>query len=298
MTTQAAANARRTENSHPLLDHLEADLTLLEPAHLRERLNLLDDLDAAFGDLDAVPTQKSGGALQRAKAIRTQLEATNAALYRGLRSAIRRGEEPCPLLPWLEALTQEEKNPAPGPAFDHRDDLVSGVLQIREPSPLSLQPESEMVFYQPTPVRHVLSMIKASALSRKDVLVDLGSGLGHVSLLASLLTGAQSLGIEIESAYVESAQQCAHGLHQSRVRFLNQDARTADLSGGTVFYLYTPFTGSILATVLERLRRESTTRPIRICTLGPCTSRVAEASWLHPATTPDPGQITLFHPRP
>ena len=133
MTTQAAANARRTENTHPLLDHLEADLTLLEPEHLRERLNLLDDLDAAFGDLDAVPTQKSGGALQRAKAIRTQLEATNAALYRGLRSAIRRGEKPCPLLPWLEALTQEEKNPAPGPAFDHRDDLVSGVLQIREP---------------------------------------------------------------------------------------------------------------------------------------------------------------------
>jgi hypothetical protein len=297
MTTQTTtANEHWTENPHPLLDHLETDLTLLEPEHLRERLILLDDLDAAFGDLDAAPKQTGGGVLQRAKAIRTQLEATNAELYRGLRSAILRGE-PCPLLPWLEALTQEE-NPAPGPAFDHRDDLVSGVLQIREPSPLSLQPECEMVFYQPTPVRHVLSMIKTSALSRKDVLVDLGSGLGHVSLLASLLTGAESLGIEVESAYVSSAQQCARGLHQSPVRFLNQDARTADLSRGTVFYLYTPFTGSILATVLERLRRESTTRPIRICTLGPCTSSVAEASWLQPATTPDPGQITLFHPRP
>jgi len=298
MTTQAAANARWREDPHPLPAHLEADLTRLEPEHLCERLKLLDDLDAAFGDLDAVPTQTSGGVLQRAKAIRMQLEATNANLYRGLRSAIRSGEEPFPLLPWLEALTQEEENPAPGPAFDHRDDLVSGVLQIREPSPLSLQPESEMVFYQPTPVRHVLSMIKGSALSRNDVLVDLGSGLGHVSLVASLLTGAQSLGIEVESAYVASAQLCAHGLHQSRVRFLNEDARTADLSRGTVFYLYTPFTGSILATVLERLRRESTTRAIRICTLGPCTSSVADASWLHPTTTPDPGQITLFHPRP
>lgn len=296
MTTHSAANARWTENPHPLLDHVEADLTLLQPEHLRQRLNLLDDLDAAFGDLDAVPTQACGGVLQRAKAIRIQLEATNAELCLGLRSAIRSGGKPCPLLPWLEALTQEE-NPAPGPAFDHRDDLVSGVLQIREPSPLSLQPESEMVFYQPTPVRHVLSMIKASALSREDVLVDLGSGLGHVSLLGSLLTGAESLGIEVESAYVASAQQCANGLHQSRVRFLNQDARTTDLSRGTVFYLYTPFTGSILATVLERLRRESTTRAIRICTLGPCTSSVAEASWLQPTTTPNPGQITLFQPR-
>jgi hypothetical protein len=109
-----------------------------------------------------------------------------------------------------------------------------------------------------------------------------------------MLTGARSIGIEVEAAYVASAQECAQGLRQSRVRFLHDDARTADLCGGTVFYLYTPFTGSILADVLARLREESTHRPIRICTFGPCTGTVAKEAWLRADALPDPDQITVF----
>ena len=136
----------------------------------------------------------------------------------------------------------------------------------------------------------------ASALSAADVLVDLGSGLGHVPMLASMLTGVQGLGIEVEAAYVASAQECAQSLHLSRVRFIHEDARAADLSSGTVFYLYSPFTGSILADVLERLRKESTRRPIRICTLGPCTCTLAQEAWLQANALPHPGQVTIFHP--
>ena len=153
-----------------------------------------------------------------------------------------------------------------------------------------------MVFYQPTPVRHILRLIGASALSEADVFVDVGSGLGHVPLLVSMLAGLQSLGIEVEAAYVMSAQECAQRLHQSRVGFIHADARTADLSVGTVFYLYSPFTGSILIDVLDRLRTESTIRQIRICTLGPCTSMVARESWLASTALPDPDHITVFEP--
>ena len=136
----------------------------------------------------------------------------------------------------------------------------------------------------------------ASALSAADVLVDLGSGLGHVALLASMLTGVQGLGIEVEAAYVASAQECAQSLNLNRVRFIHEDARAADLSSGTVFYLYSPFTGSILADVLERLRKESTRRPIRICTLGPCTCTLAQEARLQANALPHPGQVTIFHP--
>jgi hypothetical protein len=62
------------------------------------------------------------------------------------------------------------------------------------------------------------------------------------------------------------------------------------------FYLYSPFTGSILADVLERLRKESTRRPIKICTLGPCTCTVAQESWLRASALPHPVQITVFQP--
>jgi hypothetical protein len=148
-----------------------------------------------------------------------------------------------------------------------------------------------MVFYQPTPVRHILHLIAATALAEDDVFVDLGSGLGHLSLLVSMLTGAQSLGIEVQAAYVASAQECAQSLHLSRVRFIAQDARAADLSSGTVFYLYSPFTGSILTDVLSALRMESTRRSVKICSLGPCTRRVAKETWLKASTLPDRGVL-------
>jgi hypothetical protein len=151
-----------------------------------------------------------------------------------------------------------------------------------------------MVFYQPTPVRHILHLIAATGLAEDDVFVDLGSGLGHVPLLVSMVTGAQSLGIEVQAAYVASARECAQRLHLSRVRFIPQDAREADLSSGTVFYLYSPFNGSILTDVLSALRMESTRRSIKICSLGPCTRTVANETWLKASALRDAGRITVF----
>ena len=181
-----------------------------------------------------------------------------------------------------------------GMGFDNRDELVSGVLQLREPSEPDLQRSAEMVPYQPTPVRHILHLITATALAEDDVFVDLGSGLGHVPLLVSMVTGAQSLGIEVQAAYVASARKCAQSLHLSRVRFIAQDAREADLSSGTVFYLYSPFKGSILTDVLCALRMESKRRSIKICSLGPCTRTVANETWLKASALPDTGRITVF----
>ena len=153
--------------------------------------------------------------------------------------------------------------------------VVSRIFQLLEPSEPNLQQSPEMVPYQPTPVRHILQLIVATALAEDDVFVDLGSGLGHVPLLVSIMTGVHSLGVEVQATYVASARECAQSLHLSRVQFIPQDARDADLSRGTVFYLYSPFNGSILTDVLGALRRESTRRPIKICSLGPCTRTVA-----------------------
>jgi hypothetical protein len=131
-------------------------------------------------------------------------------------------------------------------------------------------------------------------VAEDDVFVDLGSGLGHVPLLVSMMTGAQSLGIEMQVAYVVSARECAQSLQLSRVQFIAQDARDADLSCGSVFYLYSPFKGSILADVLGALQKESRNRPIKICSLGPCTHRVADETWLKTSELSDRGSITVF----
>jgi hypothetical protein len=110
--------------------------------------------------------------------------------------------------------------------------------------------------------------------------VDVGAGLGHVPLLVNLLGGVAARGIEIEPAYCEIAAGWAADLGLSQVLFIQGDARYANYSEGTVFFLYTPFSGYMLAEVLERLRVESQRRRIRLFTYGPCTLQVARQPWL------------------
>jgi hypothetical protein len=277
---------------------LEADSSLFLPGQLRERLIALDDLDAGFGGFDSEDSTRCTYSClhQRAKALRIRLEAANSELYQSVRSDIVRGGQPRALLQWLEdsATDNEPGGPLPGLGFDYRDELLSGVLQLLEPSEPNLQPSPEMVPYQPTPVRHVLHLIAAAAVAEDDVFVDLGSGLGHVPLLVSMVTGAQSFGVEVQAAYAASAQKCAQSLRLSRLQFMAQDARDADLSRGTTFYLYSPFKGSILADVLSALRRESMRRPIKICSLGPCTRTLSNETWLKANALADRGRITVF----
>jgi len=303
MSTTVRAVSRGDEiecdhNLHAFLCGMEADSSLVQPERLRERLMALDELDAGFGGFDSGDSTSctDSSVRKRAEALRTRLEAANAALYRSVRSDIVRGGEPRALLQWLQDLAShdESKGPLPSLGFDCRDELLSGVLQLREPGELNLLRSPEMVPYQPTPVRHILHLIAATALTEEDLFVDLGAGLGHVPLLVSMVTGARSLGIEVQAAYVESARECAQSLHLSRVRFSAQDAREADLSRGTVFYLYSPFNGSILIDVLSALQRQSTRRSIKICSLGPCTRTVANETWLKPSAMPDTRRINVF----
>jgi hypothetical protein len=278
---------------------LETDSSLSKREELQARLVALDDLDRRFGGSEAFTNPTNSQNYRRAQALRLRLEAANKELYQSFRSDITRGAFPHRLLQWIQGSASQNRSvsPAPGLGFDWRDELVSGIFQFREPSEPHLQGSPEMVPYQPTPVRHILDLIAANVLSKGDILVDLGSGLGHVPLLVSLLTGIRSVGIEVQAVYVDSAQECAQSLHLSRVRFVAKDARAADLSDGTLFYLYSPFNGSILTDVLSALRRESRRKAIKICSLGPCTSTVANEPWLKASTLLDMERITVFESR-
>jgi hypothetical protein len=298
--TARGQESRREAGLRVLLCRLEADAARLAPERMRERLLALDELEAAVFDLESADGVRrvDPELVKRAFLLRERLEAANAGLYGSLRLAIA-GGEPRVLLPWLVETAGEcaPEGILPGLGVDWRDDLVSGVLELREPGWREGGLSAEMVAYQPTPARHVVEMIGATGLAEGDVHVDLGSGLGHVPILAAMLSGAETVGIEVQAAYVESARECARRLRLGRVQFLAQDVREADLSCGTVFYLYTPFKGSILTEVLGALRRESERRVIRICSFGPCTRVIAKEGWLEPRTAPDTERVTVFDPR-
>lgn len=256
------------------LSQLEQDASLREPGRLRERSDALDRLDAWRV---LAPPGDGGG--DRIDALEAELLAVDASLYAQLRDVIRCGDEASVLLDLVRANREDEGDPS-SDRYDHLDALVSGLLRIEETSTSLAALDAGMVFYQPTPARHIFDAIERCDLRRDDVLVDLGAGLGHVPLLAAICTGARCIGIEWQAAYVEAARQCASELRLARVRFEQGDVREADLSEGTVFYLYTPFEGAMLRQVLERLRVEAGRRAIRLCTLGPCTATIAGETWL------------------
>lgn len=262
------------------------------------RLNALDELDTIIGDLDpgALITYSDRGLIADARALRFQFEAANKMLYQAAHAEIAiHGNSPS-LDRWLREMTKDRKSeiPRPGLSFDLLDEIVSGVLQFCGPGGTSLLLSPEMTAYQPTPARHILDLIAACKFSSEDILVDLGSGLGHVPLLVCILAGIRTLGVEVQPDHAASAQQAAQRLNLRRVRFVAEDARTTDLSDGTVFYMFTPFTGSILTDVLHRLHGQSKARQITICALGPCTRILQGQTWLRAKHRPDTERIAIF----
>jgi hypothetical protein len=277
-----------------LTRELEVDRSLAELDRFRERVEALDRLDAypldrQFSALDSGSIEAT--LYRRARALHAKLEATNLKFYDTIREEIQRGADPNKLLQWTvrSGKVGDAIRLALGESYDYL-----GVLRFAKPDAPIVQLPAEMVSYQPTPARHIFDLIARTQLTERDVLIDLGSGLGHVPLLASICTSGRSVGIEVEGAYVHCARQSAYELNLNNVTFIQQDAREVDLSKGTVFYLYTPFLGTILREVLDLLRREAVSREIRVCTFGPCTPTVGEERWLEPIEPPEAGRVAVF----
>lgn len=281
-----------------LIGGLEHDLRLVEPDRLRQRIDALDRLEAYL-----VQGESSGlmelETYERAKTIYGKLEAANAGIYESIRVEIQRGAGREILLQYLpeSGFDQDAGRRVGGESYDYLDELIGGVLQLERPGAEVVQLEAEMVHYQPTPARPIFDLIGRIALAESDVLMDLGSGLGHVSLLSAICSEARVIGIELEAAYVDCARRSAEALNLNNVTFIRQDVREADLSRGTVFYLYTPFTGMILRAVLDSLRQEAASREIRVCTFGTCTPIIAEERWLEAHDAVESGRVAVFSSR-
>ena len=172
------------------------------------------------------------------------------------------------LLEWIEGLEP-----------DARDAGVETYLNIRTCDVSSVSPGEHLIGYHQSGVDAVLQAFAEVPLQAHDVLIDLGSGLGKVVMLAHLLTGAKARGIEIQSRLVEQARGAATRLGLD-VDFTQADVRDSPLDDGTVFFLYLPFTGPVLADVLRRLEQVAKLHAIVVCALGVEVERLAP--WLVP----------------
>jgi len=164
--------------------------------------------------------------------------------------------------------------------YDTLDALMHGLLSTEQAPVVVQRREIDMIAYEPTPARVILDLVDQVGLTAQDVFYDIGAGLGHVVLLVHLMTQAVARGVEIEAAYCRHAQQCAEALGLSQVHFVQSDARQMHYADGTVFFMYTPFTGEPLHTVLAGLHRVARNHAIVLCTYGACTFEVVRQPWL------------------
>ncbi len=272
---------------------IEKNEALIEEANFMDRAEAIDFIEFhIIYRIDCLRSSSQAedltGLKQHAESLKNRLEGIDETLFRRLRVNIRSGNytreglrrqfDNCVEHAYNEHAHKERNQD--DVCYDALDIFVNGLLRIDVALEETKQREPDMVFLQPTPARIVLELIEEANITKDDVFYDLGSGLGQVPILVGLLTGAKTKGIEFEAAYCDYAQQSARRLNLSHVEFVNLGARDADYSDGTIFFMYTPFTGKLLQDVLEKLKGESRKRTIRICTYGPCTPHVSNQSWL------------------
>jgi len=217
-----------------------------------------------------------------ASARAAELEARTARVSARLRARIASGRYTREGLRQVFRALATAEAPESGtiPHYGLGDSLLAGLLHPGEPEPETRAIEPELVFYQPSPVHVIVSLFERAELGPGDQICDLGSGLGHVLILARLLFGARALGVEREPAYFEHAQRSIRALCLNGIELLCADAREADFGASNVFFLYTPFRGAVLGQVMKRLREQARTRHLRVCCSGPCSQMITREDWL------------------
>ena len=263
---------------------LERDSSLHSSDNLTgrfEALKTLDFLEEAYKIQGGDP--HSGVGLRRVRALQGSLGALNQALFGKLRTGIRTGTFTSGQL-WrlLESNCRYRRGDTACMHWgaEAADALAAGLFRSDcVPQPWDGS-DVEMIHYESTPVSAVLELVDRVPLTRGDRFVDIGSGLGQVVLLVHLLTGVEAVGLEVVPAYVEQARDEADRLGVDGVSFSVGDARDADLCGGTVYFLFSPFKGEMLQTVLNRLGHEARMRQLTVSSFGPCTEQIAGEPWL------------------
>ncbi len=273
------------------IESIEKNASLKEAKKLEQRIEVIDFIEFhilfLIEDLqgNAIPFFNLISLKDRAEKIKAELEEINRWLFDRLRTQIQLATDKTKEFKSLvdqyidydlyDNVNRQEI------AYDHLDILINGLCNFLDIPEQTKDLDHEMVYYQKTPARIVLELVEKSNYQKGDFFVDLGSGLGQVAILVNLLTGIPCKGIEYEPSFCSYADICAKGLTLSNVTFLEADARKADYSEGTIFFMFTPFRGEMMEEVLKLLKIQSVLRKIKIITYGPCTSQVALQDWLH-----------------
>lgn len=197
--------------------------------------------------------------------------------------AERAPEAPQRLRAALEALPYRE-----------RDGWLDAVLGLDAVVPDAWDLPQSCVPYMPCPVDVLLRVVDRAEITSADVFVDIGSGMGRAAAFVHLLTGAGTIGLEIQRALIGRARVMAQTLNVERLVTVEGDAAelVKFIPVGTVFFLYCPFSGARLERVLAHIEDIARTRAVRVC----CVQLPAlDRPWLEPVSSD--AELTVYRSR-
>src|SRR5215472_3284544 len=89
-----------------------------------------------------------------------------------------------------------------------------------------------------------------------DVFFDVGCGMGRFLCLMAREKVRKCVGVELQPQLCEAARRNAANLRSRKapIEIVCGDAATADLSEGTIYYMYNPFGAKTMADVLANIR--------------------------------------------
>ncbi len=107
-------------------------------------------------------------------------------------------------------------------------------------APAAKRPDApQLAPYVPTPQEVVERMLVLAAVTKDDVLIDLGCGDGRIPITAAKQYGARGLGVDIDPQRIAEANANAKAAGvEHLVTFKLQDAMKTDVSGATVVTTY------------------------------------------------------------
>jgi hypothetical protein len=111
------------------------------------------------------------------------------------------------------------------------------------------------IYFVGTPQPLIDAMLTLAHVTPADVVYDLGSGDGRIVIVGAQKYGARGVGIELEPGLIAISRQVAvEGAVADRVRFIEGDLFTVDISDATVVTLW--LSASVNARLEPRLRHE------------------------------------------
>ena len=136
---------------------------------------------------------------------------------------------------------------------------------------LALSIRQSLAPYVPTPHDIVDRMLSLAAVTRSDVVYDLGCGDGRIPIAAAAKYGARGIGIDIDPRRIAEARSNAKAAGvEHLVEFRLDDAMSADVSQATVVTLYLLASGNAkLRPMLKRQLRPGARIVSHAFSMGP-----------------------------